>query len=1272
MKKHLILLLLSFVATGLLAQSNTPVRLALVTQTGEAAAISDALTATLSGNPKLHLLERDEIEKVYREQGVAAANRDDLKLGRLLGADGLLLLDVVRTRQATNLTARLVAVKPGVVLTDGSFPWPVTNPAACSEAVAIGLDSFLPKLALLSKDAIPLSVVNLRSAVASEAGAETERELKGLTIQRLSQEPQLFILERQKLQLLGDEKRLKIDESAFWNGAYLLEGVVDRNGYSPDRVTINARLTPPKGGAPVLLEAAGSRTNLAEVVNQLAAKVIAALPVTPVTKPWNTADEAAQYFSEAQWALRWGVFNEAEMAADSAWALGKQDQECATARIKACAGQLSFGYRRGEFTNPNTTNDVIQTAEEDAAPNRPWGLTLRVQDYNGTKCVTYVYGDRFPAPASIDAAARALDLYYAFSRQAPEGLLQVASESSGWKNSAWYDLGIDVLGAASSVLQSFNFVPDAQTPVGDKLAELRRSARQVAEWISQSAPVRDSYYVGDRLAAYDELANTMDESRNIFRCKVSWGGYWQEKPEDTIAIYRELIGSPVFCYLHRDFWLRELQAPRLVAWNQADQQRIPLLWSNFLAELDQSTNLFGRLEARALALADADNDPAVAIAFTNLFQTIFENREALVSNRVDVLYVDWRLESLVSAKTGNGLVTELRESLNQRFFSEYCPKLAAMEQEYEDKTVSANQVSMKFQRQKQYLKNNRPFAALEFMQLFDISDYSTSQALELQPLIAAYKSNLLAQANFATGMPRGQLMAAMGQIGLVEQDISRALHPHASAPLPPQTKQVPKLPVASAATTVSATNLSVPEVVSNVLAVNKFLAIPVEKLVTLDPSEQIDPSSWVTITAHHWIEGKLLLDFQYELTIDILRANRLMDMRMESGAAIAMLDPAVGHWDVIGCPSVDIGSQNRFYHRTTLLQGRLYNCDGGQIRQYDFTSGQWQALKISDGNQYQLFAVDGRLFAANGNSILEIIDGGKSTRILASTRRQPSVSRLDAKELGSPSLFEGPNDSLRVSAGAKIFTLAGADWQEEMLAPSASFPPEIFPDGVLFRHDGNGLNPALSLAFLSRNASTAELYLRQAGTPFAVNYVPRRPPAEFANPRWPMPPDVCLASLPAAVRQSELYLLVDHSQPQNVYGRPQSGGGIVGRIFLPKDKTGYNAALLGFSPDVPRTQKLFLNFSAVDSCQPLTGDDPSVAGFPGPPPAWMGFAGQFLIFGLEVPRDSFGPRMQQHTSVGGKAGVWLMPTSQLDEAIAAQKQIQLYYRPSAATNSPGQ
>ncbi len=302
-------------ATHAQGQSNlAPVRLAIVPETAEARAAADVLTAELSKNETVQLLERAEIDKVYREQGLSAANRDYLKLGQILGADGILLLETAGDEANQVLNIRLVAVKPGVVLTGERFPKPEKNLTEWSAIFARHLNLYFPKLGVLAKDAIPISVVNLRSALQSEEGKETERQLKLLTIQRLSREPQFFVLERERMQLLAEEKDLKLDDSAFWKGSYLLEGVVDQNGYSKETVTINARLTPSKGGAPVLLEASGARTNLAEVINQLVAKVSGAMQINSSVKEWNASDEAKQYFEEAKWALKWGVFSEAQMA----------------------------------------------------------------------------------------------------------------------------------------------------------------------------------------------------------------------------------------------------------------------------------------------------------------------------------------------------------------------------------------------------------------------------------------------------------------------------------------------------------------------------------------------------------------------------------------------------------------------------------------------------------------------------------------------------------------------------------------------------------------------------------------------------------------------------------------------------------------------------------------------------------------------------------------------------------------------------------------------
>jgi len=81
MKRILSILVLLAITAQLQAQSNAPVRLALISENDPAATAADVLTAQFSSNSKIQLLERDQIARVYREQSLSKANTDYLKLG---------------------------------------------------------------------------------------------------------------------------------------------------------------------------------------------------------------------------------------------------------------------------------------------------------------------------------------------------------------------------------------------------------------------------------------------------------------------------------------------------------------------------------------------------------------------------------------------------------------------------------------------------------------------------------------------------------------------------------------------------------------------------------------------------------------------------------------------------------------------------------------------------------------------------------------------------------------------------------------------------------------------------------------------------------------------------------------------------------------------------------------------------------------------------------------------------------------------------------------
>ncbi len=1225
MKKIWSALLLLLLAASLFAQTNPPARLALVALSDQAAPAVDLLTAQLTGNPQIQLLERDQIDKVYHEQQTAAANRNDIQLGRILGTDGLLLINVAASPQMPgftlpssasppgNLTMRLIAVKPGVILTEGTISWPPKDMAQWAQSTAAHLNSFLPKLTVLAKDAIPLSVVNLSSSIQSADAQETERELKLLTIQRLSQEPQFFVLERQKMQLLSEEKSLKSDVTPFWDGSYFLDGTIDQNGYSKDTITINARLRPPHGGAPLLFEVSGSRTNLADVVNSLAIKVAALLKVNPNIKQWDAASEASQYFDEANWALRWGVAEEAQAASESAWALGKHDLDCASVRVKAYVSEIP----------------VVEGAGE--------GHFRSMADYTlGKEDPHYTHINDAPNPENIDRALYALEAYYEFSRTSPDGEPKILTRGAGWDDwhdSDWYELGIETLTAVSQVLQHYCFNPQSQPPVADKLEDLRSLTRSVAAFISQSPQIHDSYYVGDRIVTSDELSHTIEENPNIFRCEVNWGCFWQERPEDSLSLYRDLMSSPVFCYIHTDFWNRKPIQPRLAAWNEEDRQRVPMIWAGFERELEGSTNIFLNMEARAIAVIDASNDTETATALTNFFDGILENRDAFVGNNVEVMYLNWGADALVQTMMASGYLTDTKESLQRLFYSKYRPQFDAMDNEYWQKTIPALKTVTVFEKQKQYLANFTPYDFSTFMEIFSSKNYSRAQAAEILPLVVAYESNLVAT---ASGQKLFFAQSDARWIGMIlEKPLRQILNP----PAPPiniaTARNVHASPPAAPPPPAMA-NISPPtQVPSNILSIVHFSKIP--------PGEiQSNDISGSQIFAQRWSEEKLLFGVAYNTEIYTFDARgNWQSTENASMHAIAIFNPANETWEMVKCPrtvnsSALTYSFQNYNNLIILFRGDLFSSIDGALQKFDFQTGKWQNVEIPEAGQCDLFSVAGHLYGANSDTIFELMDDG-SARILAATRRRPAVTILDSLEaLQSPQLFAGPDQSLCASVGKNIYRWDGNDWHV-ILTMDISQPPEIFDDAILFRNIPFDSDAPPELWAWDKKEPLPELCLLDRPMPHrGIFYSPahtKKTPNR--NPLWkPLPQDY-LTSASATFSKSNLYFFVDHADVAMTNG-----------TWTVTEKDGYHAKLVCLSRDLKEPAVVPLKFDITHGLPPL-----KTLGQKSQP--WLMFNSSALNTTMHFSGNTL------FLSQRNTPGVWTVSMIKLESAIEAQKQVLL-------------
>jgi TPR repeat protein len=311
-------------------------RLGILFQDARLKDAADVLTATLSQEPGVVLLERAQLDKVFAEQALAQySQRDLLKMGQLLSADGLVWLEAAPAPATNRFFIRTIAVKPGVIVSEHTYPLPLNDLSEWSQIAARQLGNSLAKMRVSVTDAIPLSVLNLRAALTAPGYREKEAQLTWLLTRQLVLQPELFVLERTKLEKLTKETQLGTNETAFWSGSYTLEGVIDGDQVEAGLTVIDIRLVSPKT-EPKKFRVTGASTNLPSLVEQITTNIMAALAIRrQQSVTLNPLEEAAAYYDEAKWALRWGLYTEAQQASEASWALGLRRPDLNLLRIKS-------------------------------------------------------------------------------------------------------------------------------------------------------------------------------------------------------------------------------------------------------------------------------------------------------------------------------------------------------------------------------------------------------------------------------------------------------------------------------------------------------------------------------------------------------------------------------------------------------------------------------------------------------------------------------------------------------------------------------------------------------------------------------------------------------------------------------------------------------------------------------------------------------------------------------------------------------------------------
>jgi ankyrin repeat protein len=1133
MKSILVFFVCIFAAVRLIAATNdVPVKLAIISESPDTVTVADVLTAEFTRNAKVQLLERSEIDRVYREQGFSAANKDHLKLGQILGSDGLLLLEPSNAGTNQYITTRLLAVKPGVIIGAVRSPWPILDTMQWAKWIASHFSPLIPKLGVRAGDAIPISVVNLRSSVQSPEGQELERQLTLLAIERFTQEKEFFVLERRRLDLLSAEKDLKgVEESPFWIGSFLLDGAIDRDGYSKETSTINARLTPPKGGTPFLINISGSRTNLADLINRLVVKVREEMKLGAQTTVWNAADEADQYFQEAKWAFRWRMFKEAQEACESSWALGKRTKEVADLRIRAYGAE--------------------------AAPVR-----------NSVAAMNPTGPDYVPDPGKLEPAIRSLQLFQEGFRNCV--MIEVKPDTN------WYSLSINLLVSSSELLRQFYYHPTVRQGHEERLAELRLLCRNAALLV-ETVPQYRGISSTTELFVHGDGGLYLLENPKLAEIEAIVGMYWYESPAQCLDRYRQLV---LFGSMNQ---LRHYFANNsLIAWKPEELKQIPGLWQTFIQALCASTNTTTKVEGYFLGFSRASVEQESATNEEQLFKFMVDNATTLdAAGLVEGLLND--IENFYSQN--NFHFSPQHDRAMRTAFRAFKTDFT--------KAIISSRDRTRIDLLKTYLNTNTVFDGRQFYRLFLGSRYSDdsimlslqagleandvlyteSESREIFPLVNEYKPRILQGLAGKVVSQQPNWLDASNSIDMLEVKLKNALAknsentPTSGTPVRPAKAELPKEELCP----------------TNVLQVARFWEVPqslFERNGRYGADTSIQPGC-------RFRDGKMWLEVISEANNSSLRKAFIFEVDLDNFKTETIELPLENHTPDISRRQFDFASTGGKFE---ILRDFLYFNIADHIKRYSLRNKVWDEASIPVEGNALLHVFGDHLYISTTKSIMEMSEDGNGARILASTRRRPAVTSLDSFDnFGQqpPNLFVGPNKSLRTLISGKLYA-----WEPNQNQWSQ---PAIYPqwNGLSYFASSDLatiVRTTNSLMMLRDDQTEPELLFAlpvrtRPGFPFSrpsnrrTNEKVALPDVPSQKPRWVHVPGVGIDTVPLCIDGEKLWFLLDDLKMM----RDESG------TYTLTEKAGRHALLLEFQKNRREARAIPLWFIMKDGLfSPIT------------------------------------------------------------------------------------
>ncbi len=225
--KKITLCLYVFVVSFNVFATAKPVKIAIIGKPGEYKTEIDLLTEKLSRNENIHMLERVDIDYIIKEHAIAASDiaRSGIRIGELVGADGVIIFSDVEVKGKKYAYLRLVGVKSGLVL--GTYEYQRGVKSEKMDWLTGAERKFarlFPKLTVAEEDIIPVSMLNFRSSSPSTKMINLERVIPKLLTIGLSIDDKIVVTERWDTWQVAFEKELANDLNDFKTGNVLIDG----------------------------------------------------------------------------------------------------------------------------------------------------------------------------------------------------------------------------------------------------------------------------------------------------------------------------------------------------------------------------------------------------------------------------------------------------------------------------------------------------------------------------------------------------------------------------------------------------------------------------------------------------------------------------------------------------------------------------------------------------------------------------------------------------------------------------------------------------------------------------------------------------------------------------------------------------------------------------------------------------------------------------------------------------------------------------------------